>query len=164
MAKQSEVSSDISSALEASGGSVTGRANAELQAARRVEALSLRIAGFSHSQIAERLGISPQGVSDLISRSLDLAENRSVDEMRALEGARIDRAQSAIWAKVLEGDLKAVEAYTRLSARRSKLFGLDAPTRIDMTLSVKQEMEMALKELENVILGEVVYRDDEELD
>ena len=94
MAKQSEVSSDISSALEASGGSVTGRANAELQAARRVEALSLRIAGFSHSQIAERLGISPQGVSDLISRSLDLAENRSVDEMRALEGARIDMTLS----------------------------------------------------------------------
>ena len=62
------------------------------QRARRVEALSLKLAGVSTAQIAQRMGIKPDTVRHLISRTLQTAENRAAEEMRELENARLDRA------------------------------------------------------------------------
>jgi transposase len=73
------------------------------QLARRVEALSLKLAGVSTAQIAERMGIQLDSVCKLINRTLATAENRAAEEMRALENARLDRAQAAIWPQVLPG-------------------------------------------------------------
>jgi transposase len=73
------------------------------QRARRLEALSLKLAGVSTAQIAERMGIQPDTVRKLINRTLRTAENRAVEEMRELENARLDRAQAAIWSQVLAG-------------------------------------------------------------
>ena len=64
---------------------------------RRVEALSLRLAGLTYEQIGERLNLSTQGARDMVNRTLARAENQVVEEMRELEGARLDRAQAAIW-------------------------------------------------------------------
>lgn len=129
------------------------------QEARRNEALTYKLAGLSNTQIADRLGISESGVKDLLNRTLARETNRAVEELRDLENARLDRAQAAIWGEVLKGDLKAVDTFLRLSARRSRLNGLDAPTNINLSVSVRQEMENALVELQRVVLGEVV--DDE---
>lgn len=128
----------------------------ESESARRVEALSLRLAGLSFEQIGKRLGISSDGAEEMIHRSLSRAENRQVEAMRELEGQRLDRVQAAIWTEALNGDLKAVSAFLRLSERRARLYGLDAPTKIDLAVNVRQEMEQALTELEAVVLGEVV--------
>lgn len=125
-------------------------------AARRVEALSLRLAGLTYEQIGERLGISTQGAIDLVNRTLSRAENLAVQQLRELESARLDRAQAAIWTQVLEGDLRAVDVFLRLSKRRSLLLGLDAPTEININVGIRDEMEAALGELEKVILGTVV--------
>ena len=125
--------------------------------ARRVEALSLRLAGLSYETIGDRLGISEEGARDLVNRTLERAESKVVDQERALENARLDRAQAAIWTKVIEGDLKAVDTYLRISQRRAKMNGLDAPTKIDLSLNVRQEMEQALVQLERVVLGEVIH-------
>lgn len=124
--------------------------------ARRVEALSLRLAGFSLEQIAERMDLSISGVRDLVNRTLERAENTGVEEMRDIENARLDRAQAAIWDKVLRGEEKAVDTFLRISQRRARLNGLDMPTKVDLTMSIKQEMEQALARLENVVLGEVI--------
>jgi transposase len=124
--------------------------------ARRVEALSLRLAGFSLEQIADRMELSISGVRDLVNRTLERAENTGVEEMRDIENARLDRAQAAIWDKVLRGEEKAVDTFLRISQRRARLNGLDMPTKVDLTMSIKQEMEQALARLENVVLGEVI--------
>jgi hypothetical protein len=100
----------------------------------------------------------------MVHRSLDVAESRAVDEMRELENARLDRAQTAIWTKVLNGDLKALDAFLKISQRRARLNGLDAPTKIDLKIGIRAEMEAALSELENVVLGEVISRSDEDSD
>lgn len=124
--------------------------------ARRVEALSLRLAGLTYEQIAEKLGIAPDGVRDMVERTLSRAENRAVEAERALENARLDRAQAAIWSKVLAGDLRAVDSFLRLSAQRAKINSLYAPVKIDLRADIRVEMETALRELERVVLGEVV--------
>lgn len=132
-------------------------ARRDKERARRVEALSLRLAGIPVEAIAERLEISETGVKDLINRTLERATNHAVTELRDIEGARLDRAQSAIWKRVLDGDIKAIDTYLRISQQRARLFGLNAPQVVKLDLSIRQEMEQALAELETVVLqGEVV--------
>ena len=126
-----------------------------------VQATMLRLAGLTYAQIGEQLG----GVSDdtarlAVKRHLDRAEVWSAAELRKVENARLDRAQAAIWTKVLNGDLAAVHAFLRLSERRSRLNGLDAPTSITLNRDVREEMERAFAELETVI-GQVIAASDE---
>jgi len=162
MAKRSDLPSEIS---EAADGAVDRSASAskEMREARRIEAMSLKLAGASYEAIGERLGIAPQSVRALIARNLERADNRLVEEMRAIENARLDRAQAAIWKRVLDGELDAVRTYLQISARRAKMNGLDAPQRIALSANVRVEMEQALNELKHVVLGEVVDDDGEQL-
>lgn len=124
---------------------------------RRTEAVSLRLAGLSYEQIGERLGIEPRSAASLIRRSLRSVESATAEEQREVENARLDRAQAAIWTRVVEGDLKAVDTFLHLSKRRAALNGLDAPMKIDLSVHVRQEMEQALEELHRVVLGEVIH-------
>jgi transposase len=62
------------------------------QRARRIEAMSLKLAGVSTAQIVERMGIRPDTVRKLINRTLATAENVAVEEMRELENSPLDRA------------------------------------------------------------------------
>jgi hypothetical protein len=79
--------------------------------------------------------------------------------MRALENARLDRAQTAIWSKVIAGDLASIDVFLRISQRRAKMNGLDEPTRVNLSINVRQEMEQALNQLESVVLGEATVVD-----
>jgi ribosome modulation factor len=131
------------------------------QRARRVEALSLKLAGVSTAQIAQRMGIQPDMVRKLINRTLATAENRAVEEMRELENARLDRAQAAIWSNGLAGDYRAVVVFLQISARRARLNGLDSPASVVISPDVRVEMELALADLQHVVLaGEVEPVDD----
>ena len=116
----------------------------------------MKLAGFSYEQISDRLEITENSVKDMISRTLSRAESQGATGLREIENARLDRAQAAVWTKVLEGDLHAVDVFLRISARRAKMNGFDAPTQINLSVNVKQEMEQALAQLESVVLGEVI--------
>src|SRR5215211_2508674 len=167
MAKRTPILTDVAQVAEQSGnegvsgstGSSAYRRHSNLedarrkrQRARRVEALSLKLAGISTAQIAERMGIKPDTVRKLINRTLQTAENRAVEEMRELENARLDRAQAAIWSQVLAGDYRAVMVFLHISQRRAKLNGLDAPASIAISPNVRGEMERALLELQQVVM------------
>jgi transposase len=119
--------------------------------ANRIEALSLRLAGFSFDQIATRLDVSVPTVIHYISGSLEKAENRQVAQMREVENKRLDRAQLSIWESVLKGDLKAIDAFLKISRERSKINGMYAPTKIDMNVGIRHEMESALADLERLM-------------
>ena len=125
------------------------------QRARRVEALSLKLAGVSTAQIAERMGIQPDIVRKLINRTLATAENRAAEQMRELENSRLDRAQAGIWSQVLAGDYRAVMVFLQISQRRAKLNGLESPASVAISPNVRMEMERALADLQQV-MGEVV--------
>jgi hypothetical protein len=72
-------------------------------------------------------------------------------ELRALEIERLDGMTSGLWPKVRAGSPPAVSAAVRVSERRSRLLGLDAPvaTRSELTgsLSVYGERLAAEREL-----------------
>jgi hypothetical protein len=53
------------------------------------------------------------------------------NEGRALHRARLETALSAIWNKVLAGDLQAIDRMLRILERDSKLYGLDAPIKTE---------------------------------
>ena len=148
--------------LEPVGGktSVLDDARRKRQEARRIEAMSLLIAGLTPDQIGEKMQISASAVKALVNRTLERAHNRNVDTLREIENQRLDRAQASIWTKVIGGDLKAIDTFLRISAQRARVNGLNAPTNINLNLSIKQEMEAALNELHEVVMGEVIEDDD----
>lgn len=128
-------------------------------AARKHEAVQLRIAGLSYYQIGQRIGVSEQEAGQLVRATMHAAEVADAEKLRAMENARLDTAQARIWPKVLDGDLKAVDSFVRLSARRAAMNGLDAPRDVNLSVRIRAEMEAALAEAERTILGEVVTDD-----
>jgi DNA-binding transcriptional MerR regulator len=162
-----QVQEAVEKAGEIDNSQAAGRSTAvgaDQRAARRVEILALRLAGFSIEQIASRVNLASSTVHDILMDALSTATNQQVAQMRALENDRLDRAQMAIWPRVVEGDLKAIDAYLKISQQRSRINGLYAPTKIDMRVGIRHEMESALAELERlmdatahqVIQGEVI--------
>lgn len=127
------------------------KVDADARRARRVEVMALRLAGFSHEQIAERFDVAPQQVEAWISETMESAEAPNVAKMRSLENQRLDRAQSAIWSQVVAGNLKAIDTFMRLSQQRSKINGLYAATKIDLNVGIRHEMEVALSNLEDLV-------------
>lgn len=119
--------------------------------AKRVEILALRLAGFSTQQIADRQDLSHQEVETLISTTLEGTKNRAANEMRELENQRLDRAQSAIWSEVVKGNVQAINTFLRISQQRSKINGIYAPKKIEMSVGIRNEMENALADLENLM-------------
>lgn len=120
--------------------------------ARRAQALSLRLSGFSWEEIGRHLKITPSGAKSLVDRTVESATGRQVEEMRSLENARLDKAQQAIWQRVLQGDDYAIDRFLKISQQRARINGLNAPMKVDLNVSVKHEMEQALGDLEALVL------------
>lgn len=157
MAERSDLASEVADALEATPEpSRALRVAEDREKARRTQALSLRLAGFTFEQIAERLNVSETTAKKIVNRTLERAHNANVDAMRALENERLDRVQSVIWAEVLKGDQKAINTFLKVSSERSKLNGLYAPQKIDMSMTVKDEMQRALEALDEVLEIEAI--------
>ena len=98
-------------------------------ALRDAEALKLRSEGLTYRQIAELLGINTSTAYRRVENALRAIPADGVEEMRQLEGERLDKLHAALWDRALEGDLQAIDRLLTISNRQAKLFGLDAPTR-----------------------------------
>lgn len=83
-------------------------------------------------------------VSRDLTRGLESAakwEALNREEYVQIEVASLNAAQAAIWPKVLRGDSVAVERYVKLSERRAKMLGLDAPTQTEVSGTVQVQVE-----------------------
>lgn len=139
-----------------------GRTDAAEDAARRVKAVTMRLAGMTYEQVAEQAGYSDKSAArQTVMRALERVEQQRVDDLRALENARLDRAQAAIWPKVIGGDIKAVDSFLRLSARRARMNGLDAPVSVTINPGTQAALTDALADLREIVLGEVTHVDDD---
>lgn len=111
---------------------------------RARRALALRRDGQLWHEIADELGYADRAAAyNAAKRLLDRTEFESVEEYRAVEADRLDEAhriqlqhlaqfrpsQSGVG---LSAVASAVGAIVRISERRSKLLGLDAPTKVDV--------------------------------
>lgn len=132
-------------------GGVTVAQNANAKTSKRktaasiheVEALRMRAEGKSFAEIGEALGLTVSGVSRLLDRALDRVHEdikEAAHRHVADQLVKIDRAEEFA-ARVVFGSseeaevkLKAIDRLVRLWERKSKLIGLDSPTRITATV------------------------------
>ena len=116
---------------------------------KEIKAVQLRASGASYSDIAGALGYSNRsGAFKAVRRALQRWGSEAVEELRILELARLDQITLKLWPQVLgkpardHGDgridepvppsMKAMELYLKVSQRRARLLGLDAPTMLDL--------------------------------
>jgi hypothetical protein len=95
-----------------------------------VRALELRKAGAPYRQIARDLGVDVHTAhADVAAELADLRETAvgEATALRALELERLDGMTSGLWPQIRAGSPLAVSAAVRVSERRSRLLGLDAP-------------------------------------
>lgn len=138
-------------------------------AERRAKVIQMKIAGVDNATIARECGhANPADVSQDITRAFRRAkatEAQELDALKTLELARYDRAQAALWPKVLKGDLRAIDTFIRLSARRCRVLGLDAVQELKVLTMDLLDAEL-IKLREEVALAEQVLaeeREDEEV-
>lgn len=136
----------------------------------------LRMGGRSLGAISDEMNIPMDRVARMINDYAELLETAAGEDEKKqalyLETSRLDALQEAAWNAAMDGDLKAIETVLKISARRSKIMGLDlVPTQeVQVTsntlvMGSKEEFLEALnagrgrQEPENVIEGLVVRQE-----
>ena len=118
------------------GKTTKGSTNDTLLEERRYKALELRKSGASFRAIGSQLNISHVQAREDIHRALrDLADKQMelAAEYRQLELERLDRLMLAVWGNATKGDVGSINAALKISDRRAKLLGLDAPVKQELT-------------------------------
>lgn len=107
--------------------------------------VSLRIAGASYTDIAETLGYSSafrarQAVEQALAKAADSPEDR--DQMRVLTSRRINRLLQSVMGKAVNPKDPQHLAYNAralaLVDREARLWGVDAPTQVQVSASDQQ--------------------------
>jgi hypothetical protein len=103
---------------------------------RERECLSLRKAGATYDQIAERVGITREGARGAVARALAALSDvctEEAKEVRQLELDRLDVMLLGIWDQARRGDVQAIDRVLRIQERRAKFLSLDMPDKIQMS-------------------------------
>lgn len=109
---------------------VTHRAEEARIATRRVQALDLRKAGATYRRIAEALSVDVSTAYADVQAELTALRTlaaEQAEEVREIELRRLDDYTLGLTPKARKGDADAVRTLIRVSERRAKLLGLDAP-------------------------------------
>lgn len=107
-----------------------------------IKALELKKAGADNRQIAEQLDTTPAKARRLVAKALKALyspREQALDQDRRLECARLDSYLMKMSKAINAGDNQAINIAVRISDRRSKLWGLDAP------VQVEQKVEQTIK-------------------
>lgn len=142
-------------------------------AARRIRAVRLRIDGATYDQIARICGYSDKKAAwDAVHRALARTEVENVTELRQIENMRLDSDERVLRAIIADSGAKpetrirAIDSRLRLSARRGRLNGTDAPVQVALSAGVASDLADAIREAEEVLTGfvpgEVVSSVDDE--
>lgn len=111
--------------------------NGKVKVSRSVQleqALELRLAGATYSNIAKALGVSKGYAWKLIDRAVQEVSEKcseAAEKIRTIELARLDKLRMVLWPK--RADPRVCDSLLRISERTAKLYGLDAPTKTELT-------------------------------
>lgn len=93
---------------------------------KRARAVELAAEGRSYDEIAQAVGYSHRGSAHrAVFKAITEREVEDVDHLRALEMDRLDVLLRALWPRVEDGDLAAINTAIRITETRIKLLGLD---------------------------------------
>jgi len=121
------------------------------QAERNAEALRWRRAGISYAEIAVKIGTSKKTAILRVRAGIASIPLEDALAVRKLETERLDAMHLGLWAKAVRGDVQAVDAELRIQIRRAKLWGLDAPTKVE---SLGPQPGAPMPEIKIVLLRE----------
>tara|TARA_R110000751_G_C13652601_1_gene468192 strand:+ start:245 stop:781 length:537 start_codon:yes stop_codon:yes gene_type:complete len=102
--------------------------------------VQLKTAGATFDEIAEQVGYSSRsGAKMAYDRALKWWGRETIDELRTVEGERLEQLWRKLFARILaDGQLDVgeiallVNSALRVSQRKSALFGLDAPRQVEI--------------------------------
>ncbi len=99
---------------------------------KRERALELRARGLTYHEVGLQLGIAKQAAHRLVKKALEdqlRRHDEAAEHVKALELRRLDAE-----LRRLEpiDDLRAAEIRLKISERRAKLLGLDAPAKTEL--------------------------------
>ncbi len=105
-------------------------------------ALKLRLSGASMQDIADAgIGYSNKGsVSRAIKKALKDIPREEASMVLHMELERLDIALRAIWPKILQGDLWAIDRLVMIQNRRARYLGLDDFQQDDNVEEVKSAL------------------------
>lgn len=130
------------------------------QARLDAEAAELRAQGMTYRAIGAAMGIDPTTARDRVLRAIDAVPVEAVAELRARSGARIEmlmfeafKILTAEHPKVDHGRkiegvfdqgprIAAIREMRLLDHEYRQLFGLDMPTKLDLTVTTEMEREI----------------------
>jgi DNA-binding CsgD family transcriptional regulator len=123
------------------------------KAQRRHQVVTMLLAGASEADIARTLKITPAAVSKIVGQVLDAWESQeqaSVEKVRTLQLARIDRLIRAHWNAAIgvrdDGtttapSVKATAEIRNLEALRARIAGTEAARRVEFSGSLGFSLE-----------------------
>ena len=100
------------------------------------------MSGASYKEISKRVGVSSPTAYQYVKKALADLRDKNTEtaiQLRALEVMRMDKMMEALWNRAVEGDEKAIDTILKIQARKARLLGLDAPEKVDTTMSVTNE-------------------------
>lgn len=105
-------------------------------ATRSFDAVRLRDEGMGFEEIGQALGISRQGATKAYDRGMATLEEETRDIARhraAADARKLDRMEQGLLRDAYTGNPQAVQSVLKIMERRAKLFGMDAPTKSELT-------------------------------
>lgn len=151
--------------------SIDGVRDVALVLSRVARAAELRLQRYTWQQIADECGYAGKGAAcNAVLTYLRKHAHENATALREVENLKLDDDEVELLA--LRDDteqeprvrIRAIEARLRLSARRSRMNGLDAPVQVQLSAGVAAELEDALSEWEDAVAGEVTAVHEEPLD
>lgn len=131
---------------------------------RQTLAMRLRIKGYSYLEIGKRVcptSVNPAAVAyKMVGEGVKSVRLDSAEQMRDIELTRLDALQTLAWLAIEKaakrGNTQAVatgvNSVVRISDRRAKLMGLDAPVKYDLLMHEARKMAESLDMPENEFL------------
>jgi len=89
--------------------------------------MELKLAGKTWRAIGRELNRTAGAVFKAVDNLLREMDQEKREILRAIENERLDRMHEAIWERVVAGEDDAIEIAVKISARRARMNGLDAP-------------------------------------
>lgn len=118
------------------------RASSMATLEREKRAVEMRRERYTYAQIAASLSLSTQGAWKMVQRAYKRVPAGQVEALRLEDGDMLDRLHHAHWHAALDGDIEAAKVILKIADQRAKLFGLNAPVKVDATLRSKTDAEI----------------------
>ncbi len=121
-------------------------------AERRDKVMGMRRTGATYESIAKTLGISKSQVGRDIERAIADLPRHNSEQLVALTNERYELVIRSLAPQVVKGHIGATQQFLNAIAGQKKLFGLDAPQKLDLGMP-EIDLDKAAAEIMAAVRG-----------